>query len=148
MMNLMLRTASVLALLAAAPSVRHFEVLAMFEPAKKPGGEAAVAVTFQALDPDVHVNETPPPQLRLDIAQTVLEERQAKPAAAANATYDPKTAKYLDLQKPVRFRVGVAKSASRGPHEVKASVVFFYCSSRELWCRRGSVDVTIPVDVR
>jgi hypothetical protein len=144
----MLRTGLVVALLAVAPSVRHFEVLATFEPAKKPGGEAAVAVTFQPLDPDVHVNETPAPQLRLDIAQTVLEDRQAKAAGAANATYDPATAKYLDLQKPVRFPVAVAKSASPGPHDVKANVVFFYCSSRELWCRRGSVDVTIPVAVR
>jgi hypothetical protein len=144
----MLRTGLVLALLAAVPSVRHFEVLATFEPAKKPGGEAAVAVTFQALDPDVHVNETPAPQLRLDIAQTVLEDRQGKPTAAASAGYDPKTAKYLDLQKPVRFPVAVAKSVARGAHDVKASVVFFYCSSRELWCRRGSVDVTIPVEVR
>jgi hypothetical protein len=31
---------------------------------------------------------------------------------------------------------------------VKASVVFFYCSSREAWCRRGSADVVIPVSVR
>jgi hypothetical protein len=144
----MLRTGLLLSLLAVAPSVRHFEVLATFEPAKKAGGEAAVAVTFQALDPDVHVNETPAPQLRLDIAQTVLEDRQAKATAAASASYDPKTAKYLDLQKPVRFAVAVAKGAARGPHDVKANVVFFYCSSRELWCRRGSVDVNIPVDVR
>jgi len=144
----MMWTGLLLALLAVAPSVRHFDVLATFEPASKAGGEAAVAVTFQALDPDVHVNETPAPQLRLDIAQTVLEDRQARPAASANASYDPKTARYLDLQKPVRFPVAVAKSAARGPHDVKASVVFFYCSSRELWCRRGSADVTIPVDVR
>jgi hypothetical protein len=143
----MLRSGLALALLALTPSVRHFEVLATFEPAKKAGGEAAVAVTFQALDPDVHVNETPAPQLRLDIAQTVLEDRQVK-AAAASAAYDPATAKYLDLQKPVRFAVAVAKGAARGPHDVRASVVFFYCSSRELWCRRGSVDVNIPVDVR
>ena len=144
----MLRTGFALTLLALAPSVRHFEVLATFEPARKPGGEGAVAVTFQALDPDVHVNETPAPQLRLDIAQTVLEDRQPKAKTAADASYDPATAKYLDLQKPVRFAVAVAKGAPRGAHEVKANVVFFYCSSREAWCRRGSVDVLIPVDVR
>jgi hypothetical protein len=144
----MLRTAIALTLLALAPSLRHFDVLATFEPAKKPGGEGAVAVTFQALDPDVHVNETPAPQLRLDITQAVLEDRQPKSKAPADASYDPATAKYLDLQKPVRFPVAIAKSASRGAHEVKASVVFFYCSSREAWCRRGSVDVVIPVDVR
>ena len=143
----MLWTSLALALLAVAPSVRHFEVLASFEPPRKAGAEAAVAVTFQPLDPDVHVNETPAPQLRLDIAQTVLEDRQVK-KATPDVPYDPATAKYLDLQKPVRFPVAVSKSAARGAHDVKASVVFFYCSSRENWCRRGSVDVVIPVDVR
>jgi hypothetical protein len=143
----MLRTASVVTLLALAPSVRHFELLATFEPAAKPGGEAAVSVLFQPLDPDVHVNETPAPQLRLDLEQTVLEDRQPRAAMTAPA-YDPATARYLDLQKPLRFRVALAKGAGRGPHDVKASVVFFYCSSREAWCRRGSIDVVIPVDVR
>jgi len=143
----MLRTITLLTLLALAQPVRHFEVAAAFEPAKKAGEIAAVAVTFQPLDPDVHVNETPAPQLRLDLAQTVLEDRQPK-ASTAVPPFDPATARYLDLQKPVRFAVAVAKGAARGAHEVKASVVFFYCSSREAWCRRGSVDVVIPVSVR
>jgi hypothetical protein len=143
----MLRTMVFLTLLALASPTRHFEVAASFEPPKKAGAEAAVAVTFRALDPDVHVNETPAPQLRLDLAQTVLEDRQPK-ASTAIPPFDPATAKYLDLDKPVLFPVAVAKTAPQGAHEVKASVVFFYCSSREAWCRRGSVDVLIPVSVR
>jgi hypothetical protein len=143
----MVRTFVFLTLLGAASPARHFEVAASFEPARKAGSDAAVAVTFRALDPDVHVNETPAPQLRLDLAQTVLEDRQPK-APTSVPPFDPLTAKYLDLEKPVRFPVAVAKAAPRGAHEVKASVVFFYCSSREAWCRRGSADVLIPVSVR
>jgi len=143
----MARTAVLLTLLALAPPMRHFEVAASFEPAKKAGANAAVAVTFRALDPDVHVNESPAPQLRLDLEQTVLEDRQPK-ASTAIPAFDPATAKYIDLDKPVLFPVAVAKAAPHGAHEVKASVVFFYCSSREAWCRRGSADVLIPVSVR
>ncbi|HEY7923534.1 MAG: hypothetical protein ACHP85_11815 [Burkholderiales bacterium] len=143
----MVRTGVLLTLLAIASPARHFEVAATFEPARKAGANAAVAVTFRALDPDVHVNETPAPQLRLDLAQTVLEDRQPK-APMGVPDYDPLTARYLDLQKPVRFAVGISKAAPHGAHEVKASVVFFYCSSREAWCRRGSADVVIPVSVR
>jgi hypothetical protein len=144
----MVRSSLLLALLALlAASARHFDVLAEFEPAAKPGAEAAVAVRFRALDPDVKVNETPAPRLKLDLAQTVLEDRQP-PAATSVPDYDPLTARYLDVSKPVRFKVAVAKSAPRGAHEVKASVVYFYCSTREAWCRRGSVDVLIPVTVR
>jgi hypothetical protein len=144
----MLRSGLLLTFLAAAvPSVPYFELSASFEPAQRPGADAAVAVLFEPLDPDVHVNEVPPPQLRLDLAQTVLEDRQPKPKAEIPA-FDPAQARYIDLQKPVRFKVALAKSAPRGRHDVKASVVFFYCSSREAWCRRGNVDVVIPVSVR
>lgn len=143
----MLTKALLVALLALAPAARHFEVMAEFQPAAKGAAEAAVAVTFRALDPDLRVNETPAPRLRLDLAQTVLEDRQP-PAATAVPDYDPLTARYLDTRQPVRFKVAVAKGAARGAHEVKASVVYFYCSTREAWCRRGSAEVLIPVTVR
>jgi hypothetical protein len=143
----MVRTGWLLALLALAPAARHFDVMATFEPAKQAGGEGAVAVTFRALDPDVKVNETPAPRLKLDLTQTVLEDRQPQ-APAQVPDFDPLTARYLDTSKPVRFPATISRSAPSGQHEVKANVVYFYCSTREAWCRRGSVDVLIPVTVR
>jgi hypothetical protein len=147
----MVRHGLLLALLAQSvglsAAARHFDVMAAFEPANKPGREGAVAVTFRALDPDVKVNETPAPRLKLDLTQTLLEDRQP-PAPAQVPDFDPLTARYLDTSKPVRFRVALSGSAPRGQHEVKANVVYFYCSTREAWCRRGSVDVLIPVTVR
>ena len=133
------------ALLHAA--VRHFEVAAAFVPAKKPGGNGSVAVSFQPLDSDVRVNESPAPRLKLDLLQAVLVDRQ--PPAPSNAPdYDPSTAKYLDLAKPVLFPVALAKGAPKGDQVVKGSVVFFYCSQRENWCRRGTAEIGIPVSVR
>jgi len=128
-------------------AARHFDVIATFEPAKKARGEGAIAVTFRALDPDVKVNETPAPRLKLDLTQTVLEDRQPQ-APTQVPDFDPLTARYLDTSKPVRFPAAISGSAPSGQHEVKASVVYFYCSTREAWCRRGSVDVLIPVTVR
>jgi hypothetical protein len=133
-------------LLALPPVTRHFDVVADFEPAAK-GRDAAVAVTFNPLDPDLKVNETPAPRLQLDIAQTLLEDLQP-PAAGSVPDYDPLTAHYLDLSQPVRFKVALTKSATKGQHEVKANVVFFYCSTREAWCRRGSAEVLIPVTLQ
>ena len=77
----MVRTGVFLTLLALASPARHFEVAASFEPARKAGANAAVAVTFRALDPDVHVNETPAPQLRLDLAQRCwkIASRRCRP---------------------------------------------------------------------
>jgi hypothetical protein len=143
----------VLPLLVLLPSValaappRHFELTAAFVPAKKAGASAGVAVTFLPLDPDVKVNESPAPRLKLDEAQVVLVDRQP-PAEADVPDYDPLTARYMDLSRPVLFPVAVAKGAPRGEHTVKANVVFFYCSQRESWCRRGNAEVAIPVTVR
>jgi hypothetical protein len=146
----MVRTALLLALLPAAvlgASARHFDVEASFEPSRKAGAPGAVAVSFRALDPDVKVNESPAPRLKLDLAQTVLVDRQA-PAPAQVPDYDPLTARYLDTTHPVLFPAAIAPGAPKGEHAVKASVVYFYCSTREAWCRRGTVDVQIPVTVR
>jgi hypothetical protein len=141
----MIRKAFLLALLPAASqaaSARHFDVTATFAPAHKAGGSAAVVVTFRPLDPDVRVNETPAPHLKLDLTQTVLVDRQP-PASGQAPDYDPLSAKYLDTARPVSFPVGIAPTAPKGAHEVKASVIFFYCSTREAWCRRGTADVLI-----
>jgi hypothetical protein len=132
--------------LALAAPARHFDVTAAFSPAKSASKNAAVAVTFRALDPDVKVNETPAPRLKLDLAQTVLVDRQVPPTSQV-PDYDPLTARYLDTAKPVLFPVAIAPTAPKGTHEVKASVVYFYCSTREAWCRRGTADFLVPVTV-
>jgi hypothetical protein len=147
-------------LLALLPTVlladgpRHFSVVASFVPAKKAGGVASVAARFRALDPDLRLNESPAPRLKLDLEQTVLVDRQSSAngrsasGGAVAADYDPLTARYHDLATPVLFPVAVAATAARGEQMVKASVVFFYCSQREAWCRRGVSEIEIPVVVR
>jgi hypothetical protein len=132
---------------ALAAPARHFDVTAAFTPAKKAAANATVAVTFRPLDPDVKVNETPAPRLELDLEQAVLVDKQAPPSSQV-PDYDPLTARYLDAAKPVLFPVAIAPTAPKGAHEVKASVVYFYCSTREAWCRRGTADVLVPVTVR
>jgi hypothetical protein len=132
---------------ALAASARHFELEASFNPPKAPGGTGSVAVAFRPLDPDLKVNDTPAPRLKLDLAQTVLVDKQA-PVSGQVPDYDPLTAKYLDPAKPVLFPAAITPTAHAGSHSVKASVVYFYCSTREAWCRRGSTDIQIPVTVR
>jgi hypothetical protein len=146
-----------LLLLALVPAVvhsdapRHFSLLASFVPAEKPGGVAHVAVRFRALDPDLRLNVSPAPRLTLDIAQRVLVDQQP-PASRVHsgsepADYDPLTARYRDLAMPVSFPVAFAPAAPKGEQSVKARVVFFYCSEREAWCRRGVTEIEIPVVV-
>jgi len=145
----MKRLLSTLALLPAATlatPLHHFDVAATFQPPKRAGGIGSVAVVFRALDPDLRINESPAPRLRLDLTQAVLSDKQAPPPSDAPA-YDPLTARYLDLAKPILFPVAIAPAAPKGPQTVKASVIYFYCSQREAWCRRGTADVAIEVTV-
>ncbi len=140
-----LLSALALVALAAGTPPRHFDVAASFV-ASKDGAASAVSVLFSPTDPDVHINEEPAPRLKLDPGQAVLVDRQA-PAPAHAADFDPEKTHYLDVAKPVRFPVALAPKAPKGKQQVSAKVVYFYCSKREGWCRRGTAEVEFAVDV-
>ena len=142
----MLSLQLLLVVAASAVGPQHFDVAAAFEPPAKPGPNGAIAVTFAPRDPDVHINEEPAPRLKLDLEQGALVDKQPAPSKSV-PTFDPDTARYLDLKKPVRFPVAFAPGASKGPQSVKVNVVYFYCSEREGWCRRGSADLEVGVTV-
>lgn len=131
--------------LAAGP--QHFTVTAVFVPPAKPGADAAIAVTFVPLDPEVHVNQEPAPRLKLDTGQRVLVDKQP-PAPTRIPTFDPETTKYIDPKLPVYFPVAVAAGVPKGTESVKVTVTYFYCSKREGWCRKGTAEVEVPVSVR
>jgi hypothetical protein len=103
-----------------------------------------VAVTFVPRDPDVKINEEPEPRLKLDPAQAVLVDKQRPPSGTVKS-YDPDTAAYLDLSRPVSFPVALAKGAPKGRRTVTATVTYFYCSKREGWCRKGTTEVEFVV---
>lgn len=135
---------SLLPLLAPA-TPQHFTLTAVYEAPKKAGASGSIAVTFGTLDPDVRVNETPAPRIKLG-SSDVLVDRQP-PAASKIEPYDPETASYLDLALPVYFPVALAKGAEKGSHEVPVSVTYFYCSKRAGWCRKGTADLAVLVNV-
>lgn len=118
----------------------HFTVSAQFRPGKA-AGAGEVAVTFAPTDPDVKINTTPAPKLKLDAAQKLLADKAA-PARAGSPGE-----KYLDTTFPVMFPVAVLGPVS-GSSTVKGAVTYYYCSHREGWCRKGTADVDIPVTAR
>jgi hypothetical protein len=143
--HLTMATVALILLLAGASAADYFGVSASFVPAAKPGADAAVTVTFAQRDPEVRINEDPAPRLKLDPEQAVLVDKQ--PPAKRSAPVDLAKAKYLDTTLPVAFPVVLSPKAARGPHEVPATVVYFYCSKRDGWCRKGSSPISIPVVV-
>lgn len=144
---------AVLAALALAPlstfaaAPEHFALAASYAPPAKAGGSGAIAVVFTPRATDVHINENPAPRLKLDPEQRVLVDKQP-PAPSRVEPYDPAKVRYIDLALPVTFPVAVAADAPKGPQTVKATVIYFYCSKSQGWCRRGSTDVDVAVTVR
>jgi hypothetical protein len=132
------------ALLAAGP--QHFTLSAAYQPPAKASGNGAIAVTFMATDPDVHINEAPAPRIKLDPAQNVFVDKQA-PVPDRVEAFDPDNAKYIDLSLPVVFPVAIAKGAPKGAQTVPVTVTYFYCSKRAGWCRKGTTDVDVTVNV-
>jgi len=120
-----------------AGSSPHFAITAQFRPGRT-AGAGEVAVTFAPKDPDVKINVTPPPRLKLDEGQKLLAEKVAPKRAGAPDE------KYLDLTFPVVFPVSVLGSVPAA-QTVKGLLTYYYCSHREGWCRKGTADLEIPV---
>jgi hypothetical protein len=132
-----------LAALAGGTAPKHFQLIASYAAAPKRQG--SVVVTFQPLDPDLVVNEQPPPRLALDPAQKVLVDKQPPPAKTAPP--EPADGKYLDLSLPVAFPVALAEGVAAGTQAIAGKVTYFYCSKREGWCRKGTGDIDLSVKV-
>jgi hypothetical protein len=141
-----LAAAWALLLFASPAGPQHFTLTASYVPPAKAGGNGTVAVTFVARDAEVHINENPPVRLRLDPEQKILLDKQA-PAPPRVEPFDPEKVRYIDLALPVVFPVAVAPGAPKGVQSVKATVVYFYCSKSQGWCRRGATDIDVPVTV-
>ena len=115
----------------------HFAISTQYRPGKT-AGTGEVEVTFAPKDPDVKINTTPAPRLKLDEGQKLLAEKTAPRKAGAPDE------KYLDLTFPVVFPVAVTAPLS-SEQTVKGALTYYYCSHREGWCRKGTADVEIPV---
>ena len=131
---------------AQAAGPQHFTLAAAYVPPAKGAANGVVAVHFTGTDSEIHINELPAPRIKLDPDQKILLDKQTPPPERV-APYDPGNAKYIDLALPVVFPAAIAKGAPKGAQTVAATVTYFYCSKREGWCRKGTTDVAVAVNV-
>ena len=146
-MTLIAGVLTVAALFQAGPKT-HFDVNAEFRAARR-NAPAEVAVQFVATDPDVKINEFPAPKLKLTAgpATVIVPPKATAPAADKGAPTGSEPGHYLDLTLPVTFPVTLDAAATRGAHDGKGTVTYFYCSKREGWCRKGTAEVAFPIAV-
>lgn len=128
----------------AASGYEHVGLAASLE-RQASGGEADLVVRFIPLDASIHVNADPAPRLTLDSEQRVLDD-SARPVPPPPRAAFP-NGRYVDTQSGVRFPVRINRMAPQGRHSVRASVLYFYCSQDEGWCRRAQDSVEVSVNV-
>src|SRR5207247_7751957 len=107
-------------LVAGAASPKHFDVAASFVPPAKPCAGGAIAVSFLARDPDVHINEEPAPRLKLDPEQSALVDKQPPPSKSVPVN-DPEAARHLHLNNPVQLPVALPPTAATAAPTAQAN---------------------------
>jgi len=92
------------------------------------GKTGIILVTFTPAD-DIHVNAVPPVEFSLRSARAF--RLSSKPTQIAD-----KESGYLLTRSPVAQPFRLSKSVPPGVYRMAGTVVYFYCSDIEGWCRK------------
>lgn len=105
-----------------------------------PGASSEIRILFTPAK-GFHVNAVPAMALEFDSASP------ARADAGIVIPTDTATG-YLEATLPVRQPFTLPKRAGRGPATLEGTLIFYYCSDAEGWCRRERMRFVLPVVVR
>jgi hypothetical protein len=103
------------------------------------GGQTELRVM---LDPEegIHISADPPPTIVLDSSVVVR--------LAGRPTLSTASSGYVNTEAPIKFGIVVDTDAHEGVQRLKGMCLYYYCSDREQWCKRGHqhFGLTLHVD--
>jgi hypothetical protein len=104
-----------------------------------PGGTGSFVISFRPAD-GIHINGEPPAHIVLEDTVLLLL------ADDVEQDVDEET-EYIDERVPVRQGFSVSDKAPPGMHTLGGSVVYYYCSDEEGWCRKfiQPLEITLTV---
>jgi hypothetical protein len=105
----------------------------------RPGQTADILITFTPAE-DIHIVASPAVQLNIRSTRTIAL------SGAVRQMVDTQTG-FLSTQSAVTRRFAVAKRARPGTYTVQGSVVYYYCSESEGWCRKFVQPVEISFTI-
>jgi len=108
------------------------------QPSGKAGGRGRIVIWLKPKK-GIHVNATPPLDLRLE-----KEGVGSLSGKLEYATAKHDTALYLDHWKPVKQSFLISPTLKPGVVALKGTFTFFYCSDAEGWCSR----LKQPIDLK
>lgn len=103
----------------------------------KPGDAGTLLISFIPRK-GFHVNAVPPMSVKFD-SLSPAELRDS-----LNIPQDTSTG-YLNTAESVRQPFALKKDLKPGKAEIPGTLIYYYCSDTEGWCRREKESFTIPV---
>lgn len=103
------------------------------------GGTGKIMIAFTPID-GIHINADPPFVVKIERNGPVKLEGRP------NFTTDKESGN-LSIFKPVAQRFAVTRKAKPGGHDIKGTLVYYFCSDTEGWCRKFTQPIALKLNV-
>ena len=104
------------------------------------GGKGAILVSFTPID-GIHINVDPPLTVKLEKNRFI--SLQGKPDICTD-----KESGFLSTSTPVEQRFHVSEKAKPGEYTIKGTIVYYFCSDTEGWCRKFAQPITLKLNIQ
>jgi len=117
-------------------------------PAAVPAGsEAEVTVTL-SVNPGFKLNKYPKIKLAVPAVQGLVGGAEIASGSDAPPPPDRLETNYFKTVDPLKLKLAVDSTASRGRHDLDAKLSYFYCVAASGYCAPAKVALKIPLTVR
>jgi hypothetical protein len=106
----------------------------------QPGGKGRILVSFSPID-GIHINVDPP--FRLTIEKNRFFSLHGEPDISTD-----KESGFLSTSAPIEQGFYVFKKANSGEHIIKGTIVYYFCSDNEGWCRKLTQPITLKLNIQ
>jgi len=106
----------------------------------KPGQQAELRLMFKPVD-GIHVTIDPPVEIKVEPKGIFFLKGESRRPV-------DKSSGYLSSAEPVVQRFTISKNAQAGNHALKASIIYYFCSDDEGWCRKFTMPVELNFTVK
>jgi hypothetical protein len=106
----------------------------------QPGGKGTILVSFSPID-GIHINVDPPITVKIEKNQFIALE------GGPDVNTD-KEIGFLSTSTPVEQHFNVSGKARSGEQTITGTIVYYFCSDTEGWCRKLSQRITLKLNIQ
>jgi hypothetical protein len=133
---------------AGGPPRKPARVDVAVAPASLAAGATATVTVKVVPAEGVKINRYPKIQLKVPEVASVVAAAEASIGNAAPPPADDMTSNYFKEPEPLRLDLQLSPVASRGSHEVRGELKYFYCVAASGFCAPAKTEIKIPLKVR